>query len=145
VNFLNVIARYASVLASLPGFEPAALYVLFIADQQQHEAIMSLHSDPIQPRPEFLRLLNPRSRQRVGDYATRSLGQLRRQARWRLAAVAFASSDDVPARPIDRPAPRALAHRGLGFPAVIADREEAVSELRCGGPQSSGRGEGRGL
>ncbi len=106
---------------------------------------MSIHSDQTQPRPEFVLFLNPRSRQRVEDCATRNLYQLPRQARWRPAAVEFVNPDDVRARAIDRPAPRGLANRGSGFPAVIADREEAVSKVRCGCPQSSRCGEGREL
>ena len=98
-----------------PRIEPAGL-VLFNADRQQHEATISIHSDRTQPRPEFLRFLNPRSRQRVEDCTTRSLYQLQRQARWRPAAVEFVNPNDVFARAIDPPAPRGFGQPWVRFP-----------------------------
>jgi len=62
--------------------------------RQQHETIMSIHSGIIQPRPEPLDPLNPRSRQRIRHCGTRTLYQVAHRAQWRPAAVEFVRPND---------------------------------------------------
>ncbi len=129
--------RIARLLEAVSDKQREILHLRIVLDLSVEETAEAVGSTAGAVRVAQHRALN-----RLRDLLT---DQVPRRARWRPAALELVHPDDVLARVIDRSALRGLANHERGSPVVIADREEAVSQVWRSCPRRSRCGKGRKL